>query len=197
MATTQTKSPNLLRNWTWLSKIISSNLREYVSKYTCLFMLKSPFFHMFFLSGWKTVQKTVYVRPHLEYAQAVWAPYLAKYVNMLEKVQIRATKLIDGFKNVEYSDRLRRLNLPTLTYRRARGDLIELYKHFLAYDKETLTKSFKPRDRLSRKHTFQLIPNSSKDGNRGVQKSSFYHRIIDKWNELPEYVVNGQKHQQL
>ena len=57
--------------------------------------------------------------------------------NMLEKVQIRATKLIDGFKNVEYSDRLRRLNLPTLTYRRARGDLIELYKHFHAYDKET------------------------------------------------------------
>ena len=27
-----------------------------------------------------------FVRPHLEYAQAVWAPYLAKYVNMLEKV---------------------------------------------------------------------------------------------------------------
>ena len=109
-----------------------------------------------------------FVRPHLEYAQAVWAPYLAKYVNMLEKVQIRATKLIDGFKNVEYSDRLRR------------------------YDQKTLRKSFKPRDRLSRKHTFQLIPNSSKDGTRGVQKNSFYHRAIDKWNELPEYVVNAK-----
>ena len=133
-----------------------------------------------------------FVLPHLEYAQAVWAPYLVKYVNMLVKVEIRATKLIDGFKNVEYSDRLRRLNLPTLTYRRARGDLIELYKHFHAYDKETLTKSFKPRDRLSRKHTFQLIPNSSKDGTRGVQKNSFYHRTIDKWNELPEYVVNAK-----
>ena len=35
MATTQTNSPNLLPNWTWVSKIISSNFKEYVSKYTC------------------------------------------------------------------------------------------------------------------------------------------------------------------
>ena len=77
---------------------------------------------------------TTFVRPHLEYAQAVWTPYLAKHVNMVEKVQMRATKLIDGFSNVEYSDRLRKLNLPTLTYRRDPGDLIELYEHFHAYD---------------------------------------------------------------
>ena len=67
---------------------------------------------------------STFVRPHLEYAQAVWAPYLAKHVNMVGKVQMRATKLIDGFSNVEYSDRLRKLNLPTLTYRRAQGDMI-------------------------------------------------------------------------
>ena len=103
---------------------------------------------------------------------------------MVEKVQMWATKLIDGFSNVEYSDRLRKLNLPT--------DMIELYTHFHAYDKETLEKSFKPRDRLSRKREFQLIPISSKDGIRGIQKNSFYHRTIDKWNDLPEYVVNAK-----
>ena len=58
---------------------------------------------------------------------------MTKHVNMVEKVQMRVTKLIDGFSNVEYSDRLRELNLLTLTYRRARGDMIELYKHFYAY----------------------------------------------------------------
>ena len=88
------------------------------------------------------------VRPRLEYM--VWVPHLTKYVNMVDKVQIRVTKLGDGFSNVEYSDRLRRPNLPTL--------MIELYKHFHAYDEETLSKS--PRDRLSRKHAFQLITNS-------------------------------------
>ena len=35
-----------------------------------------------------------YVRPHLEYAQAVWSPYLTKHVNLLDNVQIRATKLV-------------------------------------------------------------------------------------------------------
>ena len=75
--------------------------------------------------------------PHLEYAQAVWAPYLRKHVIMLENVQKRATKLVDDFKDLEYTERLRTVNLPTLIYRRARCDMIEMYKHFHAYDKNT------------------------------------------------------------
>ena len=34
---------------------------------------------------------TSFVRPHLEYAQCVWAPHLLKHVEILEKVQMRAT----------------------------------------------------------------------------------------------------------
>ena len=37
-----------------------------------------------------------FVRPNLEYAQAVWAPHVLKYANMLEKVRERATRLVDG-----------------------------------------------------------------------------------------------------
>ena len=133
-----------------------------------------------------------FVRPHLEYAQAVWAPHLIKHINMIENVQRRATKLVDGLNNVEYSDRLKRLNLPTLAYRRARGDMIEVYKHFHTYDKPTLSHSFKPRDRLSRKHNFQLVPNTSKDGIRGIQTNSFYHRTARTWNDLPRDIVNAE-----
>mgnify|MGYP003343747904 CR=1 FL=1 len=53
---------------------------------------------------------------------------------MLENVQIRATKMIDGFNNLDYEERLRRLKLPTLVYRRARGDMIEVWKHFHTYN---------------------------------------------------------------
>ena len=74
---------------------------------------------------------TSFVRQHLEYAQCVWAPHLLKHVEILEKVQMRATKLVDGFGNLDYPERLKRLNLPTLVYRKKRGDVIELYKHFL------------------------------------------------------------------
>ena len=48
----------------------------------------------------------MFARPHLEYAQSVWAPHLKKYVDMLEKVQIRATKLVGGFGNLSYEERL-------------------------------------------------------------------------------------------
>ena len=135
---------------------------------------------------------TTFVRPHLEYGQAVWSPYLSKHVKKIEKVQEHATKLVDGLNAVEYTDRLKTLNLPTLAYRRARGDMIEVYKHFHAYDKGVLSNSFKPRDRLSRQHAFQLIPNYSKDGIRGVQRNSFYHRAIDTWNNLPNNVVDAK-----
>ena len=36
------------------------------------------------------------VRPNLEHAQVVWAPHLMKYINVIENVQIPATKLVDG-----------------------------------------------------------------------------------------------------
>ena len=40
----------------------------------------------------------------------------------IEKVQKRATKLVISLKKACYSDRLKSLNLPTLKYRRLRGD---------------------------------------------------------------------------
>ena len=134
---------------------------------------------------------TAFVRPHLEYGQPVWAPHLKKYSNQIENVQIRATKLVDGVSNLDYSERLKRINLPTLAYRRLRGDMIQLYKHFHAYDKCTLSKSFQPRDRLSRIHQFQLHNRRPKDGIRGIQTNSFYFRTPEIWNKLPEIVVNA------
>ena len=46
----------------------------------------------------------------------------------LENVQRRATKLIHSLQNLPYSERLQNLNLPSLSYRRNRKDLIMTYK---------------------------------------------------------------------
>ena len=62
------------------------------------------------------------VRLHLEYANSVWSPYKIGDIKEIEKVQKKATKLIINLKNMSYTDRLKRLNLPTLKYRRLRGD---------------------------------------------------------------------------
>jgi len=66
------------------------------------------------------------VRPHVEYANSVWCPYKKADILEIEKVQKRATKLVVSLKNACYSDRLKSLNLPTLKYRRLRGDMIEV-----------------------------------------------------------------------
>ena len=62
------------------------------------------------------------VRCHLEYANSVWNPYQIQFIKALEKVQMRATRLIYKLRNKSYEERLRILDLPTLKYRRLRGD---------------------------------------------------------------------------
>jgi len=49
-------------------------------------------------------------------------------IEELEKVQRRATKLVRGCRNLLYVERLKYLKLPTLRFRRCRGDMIETYK---------------------------------------------------------------------
>ena len=68
------------------------------------------------------------MRPHIEYAQSVWSPYLKKHIHMIENVQRRARKVIPGFIKISYEERLKKLKLPTLKYHRLRGDMIEVYK---------------------------------------------------------------------
>ena len=46
----------------------------------------------------------------------------------IEKVQRKATKVILCGKKLSYELRLQALKLPTLVYRRTRGDMIEIYK---------------------------------------------------------------------
>ena len=75
------------------------------------------------------------VRSHFDYGMSVWTPHLVKYIKAIESVQRRATKMIPTIKDLSYSERLKKLKLPTLAYRRARGDMIEVYKivvtHFI------------------------------------------------------------------
>lgn len=135
---------------------------------------------------------TSFVRPHLEYAQAVWHPHLVKHKRVIENVQKRATKLVDGMKDMSYEERLRELNLPTLEFRRERGDMIEVFNHIHRYDRKVISTNFRQQSRPSRKHKFQIVENRPADGERGKQFNSFYFRTTRRWNTLPCKVVDAE-----
>ena len=51
------------------------------------------------------------VGPHLEFNVQSWRPYYQGNINELEKVQRRALRMIDGFKELLFEEKLRQTNL--------------------------------------------------------------------------------------
>ena len=75
--------------------------------------------------------RTLYVglvHLHLEYVSEICNPHLIGDIQVLEKVQKHATKLVPDLRQLTYSDRLVALNLPSLLYRRRRMDMITVFK---------------------------------------------------------------------
>ena len=83
------------------------------------------------------------VRPHLEYCIQAWSPYLRKDIDMLGKIQRRATKLIPGLIDLRYEERLKECGLTTLETRRLRGDQIEVFKILNGYENISKLKKVK------------------------------------------------------
>ena len=129
-----------------------------------------------------------HIRPHLEYAVQFWSPYLRKSINQIESVQRRATKNIPGFQNLSYTQRLKKLNLPTLAYRRLRGSMIEVYKIINVYDAE-VTPHLDIRTYRTRGHHQRLYVKPAKKLH--PKHHSFQYRIVNPWNSLPSEVISS------
>ena len=98
--------------------------------------------------------KKLFTTPHLEYGQVTWTPHLEKYITILENVQRRATKLVDGFNQMRYSEKLKKLNPPSQEILR---HFDRDFQTFPSYDNSTLPENFRPRNRPSGKHDYQLV----------------------------------------
>lgn len=168
------------------------HLSEKVNKANSMFaMLRRTFEYMnkqTFIPLYKSL-----VRIHLDFASSVWSPYKMKDIEKLESVQRRSTKQLPGMKDISYPERLVKLNLPTLAYRRIRGDMIEAYKIISGiYDQDT-NSILKPWNSAaaknsSRGNSRKIFPERSRTN---VRKNFFSQRVVNVWNNLPENIVSA------
>lgn len=130
------------------------------------------------------------VRPILEYGNTVWCPYHKKNITQIENVQRHFTKCIVGYRNLSYEERLRALRLPTLEFRRLRGDMIEVFKILHEkYDPKTTKSLLCISDTSStRGHSLKL---TKKTVCTNLYNHFFTNRIVNMWNSLPNEVVTA------
>ena len=129
------------------------------------------------------------VRPHLEYGAPVWDPHYKKDKGLLEGVQRRATSQIPSLKELPYTERLSKLGLPTLRFRRLRGDIIETYKLLAGlYDADVENILVLAQNRTTRGHSLKL---KKKTGESILRQNCFSLRIFNPWNSLTEEIVTA------
>jgi hypothetical protein len=166
------------------------HIKEKINKAYSMVGLIKRNFNQVSLSGFIILYKSL-VRSHLEYCNSVWTPYRKTDIEKLERVQKRATKIFPELRNMKYEDRLRACKLPTLKFRRLRGDMIESYKIITGKYDTINAPPFELNNNSmgTRGNDFKIIKSRSR---YDLRKHFFTNRVADIWNSLPNHVVNAR-----
>ena len=136
---------------------------------------RTPSFMLFLL--------TTHIRPTLEYCSCVWNTGYVQDLRLLERVQRRWTKHIDGMAALSYGERLKALNLYSVQGRLLRADIIQHWKILNNQSCISPNDLFQRAQRgRTRGHCLKVFcPAISTD----TRMRSFAVRCVPLWNSLP------------
>ena len=117
-----------------------------------------------------------------------WAPTSQTDIRRLERVQERATKLIPSIRHKNYFRRMADLNLFSLSYRRLRGQLIQVFKMLNGLVNVDYTKMFTLNQNNTRGNGIRLV---GKRCQTALCRNFFSNKIVREWNDLPPDVVTS------
>jgi hypothetical protein len=130
------------------------------------------------------------IRPILEYCSVVTKPLRKQEADRIESIQRRATKLVTEVRELPYEERLRSLNLPSLSFRRERADMIQVYRILERVDDLPVEKFFELADNSDHASTRTNGKKIVKARCRTkLRAHTFSQRVVNKWNSLPANVV--------
>ncbi|WAR26591.1 hypothetical protein MAR_012295 [Mya arenaria] len=128
------------------------------------------------------------VRSHLDYGNLIYFPITKKCKQVIENAQRRAIRLIPDLRGLTYNDRLRKINLPSLDFRRKRFNMIQEFRIVHNIDDISMTTFFTFADNSgTRGHNLKLFKPKAR---KSLRQNSFSNRIVSTWNNLPHELVN-------
>ena len=117
-------------------------------------------------------------------------PIQLNFVSQSFSKAVVLTKIIPSIRDLPYEVRLQKLKLPTLAYRRLRGDMIQVYKimHGLNRMNKSTLFTMKDADKNLRGHDLMI---QKQHAHLDIRKYSFTNRVVNTWNRLPKAAVNA------